>query len=97
MKIPKKIHYAGFNYKIKLIKDLDGETTLGRTHRDKLEIWLESGVPQAVIEETFIHELMHIAYGHTFSDQKGAEEEEKRVNAFSKNIYGILKDNDLLK
>lgn len=97
MKIPKKIHYAGFDYKVKMVKNLDGESTLGRTHRDKLEIWIESDVPQSVVEEVFIHELMHIAYGHTFSDQKGGDEEEKRINAFSLNIYGILKDNDLLK
>ena len=96
MIIPKKIHFCGHTYDVKLINDLDGGENLGRTHRDKLEIHLETNVPQSTTEETFIHELMHIAYGSTFSELKG-DDEENRVKAWAKNIYGILKDNDLLK
>lgn len=48
------------------------------------------------MEETFIHELMHIAYRNIKSDLK-ENEEENLVKAWSKNIYGILKDNNFLK
>lgn len=98
MKIPKKIHFAGFDYKVSIVKDLDGGDNWGRTLQGKGTIHLEKDMSQDKQEQTFIHELMHIALRHTTGWEKlTTDEEERLVKAWSMNIYGILKDNKLLK
>lgn len=96
MKIPKKIHFAGHTYDVKEHKNLDGDSNWGRTTMHEGKIRLEKDVMQSAKEETFLHELLHIAYRHTFSEIDN-DKEEKIIKAFSRNIYGILKDNNLLK
>ncbi len=96
MKIPKKIHFSGFDYEIKEVAKLDGSENWGRTQLDQGVIFLEKEMSADKKEQTFIHELLHIAYRHTFSETD-TEKEEKQVKAWSMNIYGILKDNGLLE
>lgn len=96
MKIPKKIHFCGRNYSVKEQLGLDGDRNLGTTMLDKGQILIEEDIPQEAKEETFIHELLHIAYYHS-GDILSHEDQEKIVKAWAKNIYGILKDNNLLK
>lgn len=98
MKIPNKIHFAGFDYKVKLVNKLDGEENWGRTVMRDREVFIEEGMDVQNREETFIHELMHIAFRHTTGWEKLPNDEEERlVKAWSMNVYGILKDNNLLK
>lgn len=98
MKIPKKIKFSGFTYKVRFEKDLEGGETWGRTTPRNGEIVLEKNMNICLQEQTFIHELMHVAFKHTQGWQKlSGEEEENMVKAWSMNIYGILKDNKLLK
>lgn len=98
MKIPKKIHFSGFDYKVRFEKDLEGGEIWGRTTAKNQEIVLEEDVHLQKQEQTFIHELMHIAFKHTNGWEKfSGDEEERMVKSWSMNIYGILKDNNLLK
>ena len=96
MVIPKKIHFAGFDYDVEIIEDLDGNESWGRSTMTKQKIYIEKNMNPQKQFETLIHEIMHIAYRHTFSEIDG-EKEEKRMKAWSMNVYGILKDNNLLK
>lgn len=96
MNIPKKIHFAGFNYTIEFVEKLDGAESWGRTMLGDGKIFLEKGMTTEKQEQILIHELMHIAYRHTTNELEG-KQEETIVNAWSMNIYGILKDNGLLK
>ena len=95
MKIPKRIHFAGFDYEIKIVKHLDGDDSWGRTDIQNQQIFIEKDMPLQHQMQTLIHELMHVAYRHTFGEVRA--DEEKKTKAWSKNIYGILKDNDFLK
>lgn len=98
MKIPNNIHFAGFDYKVKQVTKLDGGENWGRTELGEMLIFLEKGVNIQKKEETFIHELLHIALRHTTGWQKlSSDDEENLVKSWSMNIYGILKDNKLLK
>ena len=98
MKIPNKIHFAGFDYGVKTVEKLDGEENWGRTTMRDRKIFLEKGMDIQNQEETFLHELLHIAFRHTLGWEKLPDDmEEKMVKAWSMNIYGILKDNNLLK
>ncbi len=96
MKIPKQIKYNGIVYPVKIVEHLDAETNLGRTTFKRPAICLERDMPVAVQEQTFIHELTHIAFRSVGLDWD-YKKEEQAVNAWSQNIYGILKDNGLLK
>ena len=98
MKIPKKIHFSGFDYSIQEVEKLDGGDNWGRTMMGDKKIFLNKNIDIQCKEETFIHELMHIALRHTMGwEQLETNQEEKLVKAWSMNIYGILKDNNLLK
>lgn len=97
MKIPSKIHFAGFDYTIKEVEKLDGSDSWGRTMMGDCEIFLEKGLCDQKKIETLIHELIHIAYKHTAYSQLDDKQEEQIIRPWSSNIYGILKDNDFLK
>ena len=94
MKIPKRIHFAGRNYTVELVNELDGEDSWGRTDMQRQKIFIERNMPFEHQMESLIHELMHIAWRHTFSN---FNKEEEKTKAWAMNIYGILKDNNLLK
>ena len=96
MKIPEKIHFAGFDYDVEIIEDLDGNESWGRSTITKQKIFIEKDMAPNKQFETLIHELIHIAYRHTFNEMD-SNKEEKRMKAWSLNIYGILKDNNLIK
>ena len=97
MKIPKKIHFSGFDYKVIEKEKLDGGENLGRAMIQEGEIYLEKNVSEQVKLETLIHELLHITYRHTAHKQISDDQEENIIKPWSRNIYGILKDNGFLK
>lgn len=100
MKIPSNIKIAGMNWKVKLSKPVtDQGHCFGSTHLQSEEIYLDPQTSQQRQEETFLHELLHVAYYNTglyerFKEQKS---EEEVVSALSAALYPILKDNNLLK
>lgn len=96
MKIPKKIHWNGQTFVVKYVPNLDGGDSWGKTSLSSLEIHLENQMHQQKKEQTFIHELLHITFRGSGLDWKN-DEEERAVKTWAINIYGMLKDNDLLK
>lgn len=95
-KIPVSISYNGITYKVKEVEKLDGESNWGRTSFKNGEIHLEKQLPQDKKEQTLIHEMLHIALESTGLDWD-RKKEETFVRAWSNNIYGMLKQNKLLK
>ena len=96
MKIPKTIHFAGFDFTITEVEKLDGEDSWGRTEIGDGKIFLEKNLSDQKKMETLIHELIHIAYRHT-SCVLTKEQEEHIIKPWSRNVYGILRDSGLLK
>lgn len=96
MKIPKEIKFMGCRYQISEVTHLDNGDAWGRTDLNRNKIFLESEIPEDLKQEVLIHELMHVAYKHT-SNILTDEQEESVISPWSANIYGILKDNNLLR
>ena len=95
--LPKKIKFAGFTYKVKMTDDLDGGDSWGRTMLGKQEIYIERGLSIEKQWETLIHEMLHVALRHTTGLKEFKDEREEDVTrAWSMNIFGILKQNDII-
>ena len=97
MKIPDKIHFAGFDYVIEEVEKLDGQENVGRLMMTDGKIFIEKDMSEERKLETLIHECLHIAYRHTAFKQLSDDQEENIIKPWTMNLYGILKDNDLLK
>ena len=96
MKIPKTVKFLGIEYKVGLVEKLDHEDNWGRTSYKYNTIDIEEKLPKDKIEQTFIHELLHIAFNATGLDWD-RKKEEKYVRAWADSVYGILKENNLFK
>lgn len=83
-------------YDLKKTKSLDGdgeETVLGLTNFIDGTIQVLSGVNEQVIQQTFWHEIVHailIELG-----MANLNEDEGFVDAFSKQIYAVLNENNV--
>lgn len=96
MKIPTSFHWNGKDYKVMYEKNLDGGDSWGRTSFGPQEIRIEQDIHPQKQHETFIHELLHIAYRNSGLSWEN-KEEERAVKAWSNNIHGILKDAGVIK
>lgn len=98
MTIPKNIHFCGKDYAVIEVDHLvSDDNALGKTSFKKNTIEIEKRLPQQEKYEILIHELLHIAFSHVAWEQLDDKVEENIVKPWSRNIYGILKDNNLLK
>ena len=96
MKIPKSIKFNGIIYPVKEVERLNGEQQWGQTTFKVPSISLERDLHPLVKEKVFIHELLHIAFLATGLDWDN-KKEETAIHAWENSIYGILKENNLLK
>lgn len=100
MIIPEKIKAGAHTYDVIHAKTRD-ETKgngWGKTHRADLKIWLDEALPRTRLEETFMHELMHVVYDMACLNAVVEKmEEEEIVNRLSQYLYLLLKENDMLK
>lgn len=96
MKIPKNIHWNGQDFAVKYAKELDGGDSWGRTMLGSQHIFIEADTHRQKQEQTLIHELLHITFRGAGLDWE-SKQEEKAIKAWAVNIYGMLKDNNLLK
>lgn len=99
MKIPKKIKVGAHCYTIKITKVRDvakGSSTWGRTTFAGCNVFLDSELAPSKLEETFIHEILHICFDQA-GIVKDEKEEEQLVNAIANQLYPILKNNNLLR
>lgn len=100
MKIPKTLKVGAHSYKIQIKKVRDnakGANNWGKTSFATGELFLDSELIPSMLEETFLHEICHIACYQTGLTQKLEEkEEEDIVNRISLGLYAILKENKLI-
>lgn len=91
MKIPNKINICGKWHDV-IIKKLDDSDNYGLYATNDCKIYLCSDVDRQIIEETFLHEILHgadMVMGNYLS--------EEQIKTLSKLLYQILKDNRLLR
>lgn len=93
--MPTEIYFCGKRWKVILKPNLT-TGNFGSTNWATAEIEIDSNFPEQEQKETLIHELIHIAFRNTAYSFKDRDEEEKIVASWSSNIFGILKDNNLL-
>lgn len=99
MKIPKKLKAGGHIYNISLVNgesELANKQWLGKTAISDCKMVLDKSLPQSKLEETFLHEILHICFDLAGIDRSD-EKEEFLVNSLSNQLYPILKGNNLLK
>ncbi len=101
MHIPKVIKSGPHTYNVIHSETRDetkGSQNLGKTHRAQLKIWLDKTLPRTRLEETFIHELFHVAWDQAgFNDKVTDLTEEEMVNRLSTQFYALMVDNKMLK
>lgn len=101
MKIPKTLKIGGHIYKVELSKTRDekkGDGNWGKTLFSKCKIYVDEHLIQSKQEETFLHELLHVAFDQAgINAEFDKEKEESLVNRISIALYAILKDNKLIK
>ncbi len=100
MKIPSTIKIAGMLWKVKMSKPVtDQGHCFGSTHLQTEEIYLDPSTSQQRQEETFLHEVMHVAYYNTSLHERLKDQkiEEEVVAALATAMFQVLKDNNLLK
>ena len=100
MKIPKKIKVGGHQFYVKISKTRDhakGENW-GKTIYASCTMYVDGELVKTKLEETFIHELLHIAFDHSGLNvkYKDSQEEEDIVNRLANAFYMIIKDNKII-
>lgn len=87
------IKVFGKTYSIRLSDNHSREDGhLGRSDIKKLEIVICKDMPKEVMEETLLHEIIH-----QILDQCAIESTEILVSTISTGLYGVLKDNGVVK
>ena len=90
--IPKKFNVFGESHKVKLLKKVDKGESLGDWNPANNTIRLEKASStrnQDQVEQTLIHELVHVCLDHLGYEH--LSNDEKFVDAFSKAWHQILK------
>lgn len=100
MKIPKSVNIIGFDWAIKLDRDVAYEGNIhGSTHPMSQKIYLDPDNTLQKQEQTFLHEVMHAIWWQTGLNKRHTDHkiEEEIISALSSGLYQVLKDNRLLK
>lgn len=96
MKPPSKIRIGHADYRVQLVKELDGGETMGHFLRDDGVIKM---VPTAPVADanTLLHEVLHGAFGESGLDHGAlAKHEERIVAALTNQLLQIIRDNPRL-
>ncbi len=103
MNIPKSIKVGGHTYSVELTKTKDtekGKHHWGITYLEEKRILLDKEMPVTQIEETFLHEILHICMHQSRIsydiEDKIELSEEQIVMRLTIPLYQILKENNLL-
>ena len=102
MKIPSKIQIGPHEYTIEFTKPKDTERqrgNWGKTFLEEKRILIDSELPQSQIEETLIHEMLHICFfqaGLSYDvDDKVILTEEQIIARLTPFIYMAFNHNNL--
>lgn len=100
MKIPKTLQIGGHTYTVEITKaddDAKGHNNWGKTIFPKCKIYLDESLPQSRLEETFLHELLHVAMDQSgINTELDKDKEENYVNRISMTLFHIMKVNKLI-
>lgn len=90
MKIPKKLHICGHDYKV-LKKDIaEGGSKLGYCNNSLLEIGIHNELLPTKEAQVFLHEIIH-----TTDALMDTKLKESQVWRLANALYAVIKDNNL--
>jgi len=99
VKIPKKLKVGALYYDVVLDDNYQLSLHCGVTKRSALKIVIDGTLAPAIIEETFIHEILHCAFSQAgfirVSTEKFEISEEELCERLSPILHQILKENKL--
>jgi hypothetical protein len=103
MKIPKKLKVLSHEYDVKIVDTADdekGRDNWGMTNHAKKIIRIDNLLSDSTIEETFIHEMLHVVFhlSGVGTDLDGGQRttEESVVDKIAPILTSILKDNKIV-
>lgn len=101
MIIPETLKIGGLTWKVEHHKGVANEGgVFGSTHFKYATIYLDPENSQERDEQTFLHELLHVAFDHGGLNSREPfntkANQEMLIDALANGLYGILKDNNLL-
>jgi hypothetical protein len=96
MVIPKKLKVEGHIFDIEWVEgkefgDVGEEMTMADVSRCDLLIRLRKELKRSVLEESFFHEIIHLADSETYPMSH------KLVDDLARRLYAIFKENGMLK
>jgi len=96
MKIPSHIKVGGAMYNVIFVDEISeaNPEVDGNVNFSKQTIKLKNGGCEEYLEQTFLHELLHILFDFCYINID-KEQEENVVERLSKALYQVLKDNDI--
>ena len=99
MVIPKKLKVGALCYDVIVDDNYQFSPHCGVTKRSALKIIIDGTLPPAIIEETFIHEILHCVFSQAgfikTSTEKFEISEEELCERLSPILHQILKENKL--
>ncbi len=91
IKVPSKVQVGGHWYAIKFDPDIKDDGYHGTTNYRKQEIALNPERPGSQMEETLVHEFLHVA-DEVYCNHKATEE---LIDSLSQGLYQVLKQLDI--
>ena len=83
-----KIRITGIPYDIIFVNDLEEGKFAGLASFKNARIRLEKNVPEVLIKEALLHEVLHI-----LSEHSAIGLSEKQIKALSHSLFQVLEDN----
>ncbi len=91
MEIPKKIKAGVMVYEV--VYDDTMDDLVGETISDSLIVKISSKLPPKAQEETFLHELLHVASRMAGINDKEKLDEEAFISRISPSLFTLLEEN----
>lgn len=88
--LPKHIKVGGITYNVEIVEPNLMDDSIGLTSFRDATIYVSKNSSSELMEETFIHELIHAMLAHSGY----VEHDEIMVESLAQTLYGVIKDND---
>ncbi|MDR2902130.1 MAG: hypothetical protein LBU87_03385 [Lactobacillales bacterium] len=86
-----KIKIGGITYKISCVDPAYCENNMGKVVQISEKIFLNKGLSSEALEQTLLHEILHVIYNNAALSQ--GDDEERIVTAISNGLYALFVDN----
>ena len=105
MKIPKKLKIGNHSYSVVFSRPRDadkGSGNWGACDHSNQKIYIDKLLPKTLLEEVFIHEMLHavmheVKLNYDFDSEEKKVSEEDVVNRVAPALLKALRDNNLIK